>query len=490
MATPTDALNALVAHPDFGNLSNEEKFLLINKVRGTAEQPELSNFAEKLRSHGKMPPITTGPMPRSIPLPSRDEAVDFARPLVSGAVGDLAGGSALAAIPVTGGLSTLAAPAAYGGAYTLTDALMQYLKEKKPDSLGGALKEGATQAVTGKIINGLMQRLGAGGKAFLNADQPVIDQVTGRAKSIYDFSPTTSQALKSEGSPFLGSMSKLIENSNLTAKEKALDRSAGAGFSQALKLANTSEFARLDNGQMAFSRDPNKMLELVNKQLPTNVHPFQALKELDGVIADPIKLEKALAVGQTTGTDNVRKTLAGYQFSRMFNTATTDMQGNVTKLDPARLSEFNSPEMQASMKKLYNAPTRSAITQLFSNIANTQDKIDIVPSAKRFWLTRGGIGIGAGLVTGSLTGSAAAGIATTGLYLSANQLGKVLSNPTTARVMVALAGKEPLNMSEQAAGRLISRALQGEVIATINADGSKTPVKINKDGQMVPPDLE
>lgn len=414
-----------------------------------------------------------------------DTTIDVARPIVSGFAGDVAG-TAAAPIPIPG-----SSIGAYTGTYSVVDALLQYLKKDKPSSIGSALGEGAGQALSGKILSGLLNRVGAGAKALHLADQPAKDL------SLFSMEPTTSQALKGAGSTFLAGGSKLLEDLNTTAKEAALDNSAGKGFTAALRLANQSEFSRLDNGRINFSMNPNKMLEKVNSQLgPSGPNlfevspPFQTLKELDNIIQDPVKLEKVLSRAQANGvSSNVRKTLASYQFSQIFNRASVlPTDGRGMRLDPNEINKiWNDPEMQDSLKKLYNRPTRDAMDQLFKNITITQDKMGPSPSNVRYWLTRGGIGIAAGVITGSLSGNAAmSGIATSGVFITAGQLGKLLSNPTTARVMVALAGKEPLGISEQFAGKLIIRALQGSTVALINQDGSKTPAQIDKDGRLNP----
>src|SRR5689334_9172566 len=54
--------------------------------------------------------------------------VDYARPVASQVVGDAAATLAAPTAPFTAGAGPVAA---YGGAYSLTDALMQYLKTEK-----------------------------------------------------------------------------------------------------------------------------------------------------------------------------------------------------------------------------------------------------------------------------------------------------------------------------------------------------------------------
>jgi len=72
-----------------------------------------------------------------------------------------------------------------------------------------------------------------------------------------------------------------------------------------------------------------------------------------------------------------------------------------------------------------------------------------------------------------------------GAYLGAQQVGKMLTKPETARLLVALAGKEPLGYSDQFAAKVLTKALNGAMLGLIKSDGSVEPVRM-EDGKFVP----
>ena len=64
-------------------------------------------------------------------------------------------------------------------------------------------------------------------------------------------------------------------------------------------------------------------------------------------------------------------------------------------------------------------------------------------------------------------------------------VGKSLTNPKTARLMLALANNEALGVSDQYAARQLMQSLKDTTVNLVGADGSKTPVRI-QDGKLVP----
>jgi hypothetical protein len=244
------------------------------------------------------------------------------------------------------------------------------------------------------------------------------------------------------------------------------------------------------SGQM-FS--PPSVLPGETKYLPgglqagePNLNLTDSFDKVRSLLRDSTKLQSTLETAQSLGTgENLRKTLADFHFADVFNNAATrNAAGDVVRLDPTKINElWQNPEMQASMKKLYNAPTRAAMDQFFTNIVNTQDKLNIGSAYNRLRLVRQGVYIAGSVVMGTLSGRVGA---TSGIILSTQTLGALLRNPTTARVMVGLAGGGPLNMSEQFAGKLIVRALQGTTIAVVDDKGNKQPAQVGPDGQLLP----
>ncbi len=393
-----------------------------------------------------------------------DTGIDIARPFVA----NVAGGAAAALAAPTGPGAFVART----GAYSVVDALMQYLKEKKPDSPLDALGEGAKQSLLNSGMNKLLQLGGRTVGAIRNADQP----------EILNFSPTTSQALKATGTgnTLIRAGAKGLEDLALSSKQAALERTAGKGFVQALQTAR-------DNG-FNFSRNPNTMLSLIGQGDPS----LNSFNVVDKVIRDPDKLEQTLTTAQQYGVGaNLMKSLQGYQFMKMVNDASersvmatgAPITDGVVKIDPQKLDAvWTDPEMQDSLKKLYNSQQRADIKQFFQNVTNTQDKASYNPIARKFLMIHGGISLAAGLFTGHLTGGA---ITAASVSIPAEVVGTLLSKPSVARLMVNLAGGGPLGMSDSFAGRILVNALQGETIAIQDAQGQAHPGTL-KDGKFVP----
>lgn len=401
-----------------------------------------------------------------------DTLMNFIRPMVAGGASTAAGAFSGPAAPVTAPL-----------AYVATDALMQKLQSKPPTSIassalnlepGGVastLANTGEQFAAGKAFSGVLNAAGRAKKAWFD---PEYFGPIGR------HSPTTEQLANATGHTALGTFTKHVEDMNIVSKTAALDRAGGKGFTEALRTAK--------NAGLNFNRDPNVMLDMAR-----NDEPFlQSFAKLNQVIEDPAKLRGVLSAAQQNGVgDNLRKTLGGYKFMDIVDKASTrdlsknPFSNNVTRLDPEKLSEqWLEPKMQQSLKELYSSKQRGDIEQFFRNVIATQDKMDAAPFAKKFWLMSGGAAMGMGMLTGSLT-LAAKGAGAIGLFVSGEGLGRLLTNPKVARTIVAMAGNEPLGVSEQLASKMLSQALNGEMVALINQDGSKTP-GIIEDGTFKP----
>ena len=106
-----------------------------------------------------------------------------------------------------------------------------------------------------------------------------------------------------------------------------------------------------------------------------------------------------------------------------------------------------------------------------------QDKVNTGGIPQKLIRYADGFGLAYSLIHGNLEGVAAAG-GITGAYLTAQQVGKLLMNPKTARIMVNLAGGEPLGVADSYAGRAIANVLHGATIGLVNADGSRTPTEL------------
>jgi len=483
MADP-QVINNLAADPDFLKLSDSEQKAILGRVMGNSPVSQIGFEPKPVVPGGgslKDYQVNTKAGPRSH---LDDTIIDLLRPVLASAGAGAAGTLAAPSAPFTLGAGPVVAGA---GAYTGIDALLQHLKSQpstsltsqalglKPGSISSTLANTGEQYLGGKLLESGVGALARGGKALLSSDAP----------EIYKFLPTTSQAAENAGLNKTAAVAKTLEDFSISAKQKALDRSAGAGFTQALQTAKNLDFN--------FSRNPNTMLDLIRSDTPPG--SIESFNVLDKAISDPNKLQEVLTTAQTNGVgSNLKKSLQGYQFMKMFDDATTrslsegnPYNSNVIKIDPSSFDKtWLDPKMQDSLKTLYNSSQRADIEQFFKNVAATQDKVSAMPIAKKIWLMRGGAAIGSGLLSGSLTGSAEiGGLTTVGTYIGAQQLGKLLTNPKTARLVVAMAGGEPLGVSEQYASRALSQALNGSVVALINDKGDKVPVRV-QDGKYVP----
>ena len=236
--------------------------------------------------------------------PALNKAIDFIRPFV----GNAAGLASAAGV----GLLTKNPAAAFGAetqGYAGIDSLMQQLKtrDQAPASFTEGLAEGEKQALLNAVGNRIMGGLFRGGKAFFSADQP----------EIYNFKPTTAQALESFGYNRLATTAKFAEDFGATgSKSEALDRAGGAGFTQALNFANA-----INGKTFGINSDPVKLADKLREDLskgliegdswtanPLHVASQEALDTLKGgsnpfmkidqVLQDPDRLSKVLVAGQ------------------------------------------------------------------------------------------------------------------------------------------------------------------------------------------------
>lgn len=439
-------------------------------------QPLSSNG---IKLFGGAPPQTTGAITDSV----LNKAIDISRPFVGNAVGD-----------VTGALAAPLGPIASFGAetqgYSLVDSLMKMLKPDYAKNNNGyaenlldSEKDALVNAVGGRVMGALFR----GGNALFGK---------GPIPEIYKFAPTTSQVLEAHGFHALGTVAKFAEDFGASgAKAEALDRAGGQGFTQALKFSNAL------NGRQSFTNsDPVKLAGKIRETLEQGLYPNpgssptthlasqEALDTLSGgknpfakidtVIQDPDRLEKVLATGQINGVQGVKKDLQSYQFMRMVNDATTKDASGAIRIDPNKLSKaWSDPDMNTSFDTLYGkvgkGGIRDDITNFFKNIATTQDKMHSYPVAKQLRFLGAGFAIPTALITGNVTGAESALGTIAGLYIPTAVVGNLLTKPTTARILTAMAGGESLGASQKVAARVLTNALQGTSIALINSQGQK-----------------
>ena len=226
-----------------------------------------------------------------------------------------------------------------------------------------------------------------------------------------------------------------------------------------------------------------------------------AVPAIDAVIKDPKILRKAMLTGVITVpegqgsnftkikylTTNTRQDLAGYEFTQIVNNAKyIDKATGATLYDGHKLLEsLKDPNKQESYKMLWSAQNRADIEQFFTNASQVAQKDSTGMS--HYWLMRltsTGVGLSASLLAGMGTiPTATVGIVSGTIAL--NKVAKLLTNPSTARLIVAAAQGGPLNMPARVAGRAIANVLRNTPITLEYTDGNKVNVTLNSTGKFV-----
>lgn len=224
--------------------------------------------------------------------------------------------------------------------------------------------------------------------------------------------------------------------------------------------------------------------------------PLPAIKS---IVQDPMKLQRAINSGNikfpsgNIESNNIRGDLGAFALKDIFDNSQSNDPKNPrggSTINPQTLQDkWSDPSFAESKKLLFNAPQRADIDQFFKNIAFTQQKQSAIGSTlSKVFLVRAGLALAPSLLTGYLSGSAehAAGVA--GVELGAMGFAKLMTNPKTARFMVAAAGGQPLSASDQTVARSIVSALQGVTVSLRGNDGTEQKGSFDKDGKWVPGD--
>lgn len=418
-----------------------------------------------------------------------NKTLDFIRPWVG-----QASGGALAALATPGG--PLASGSADVAGYTTADMILQQLKTQPPgfqEGLSESTRDALINAVGGRILNGVVK----GGMVLRNTNVP----------EIYSLFPTTSQALEHHGWTSLATIPKAFEDlAAYKAKQAALDKSGGAGFSQWLDIAN-----RLSGKDRLSLQDPNYLKdEIIGKlkqgfnpnaqpgQFQSNLHyatadvmnavnggdnAFQVLRD---TLHDDKRLDKVLSVGQSVGPSNlnVRQDLQAFHFMDMLNDATTKKirlpnGGYTARIDPDVIQkEWFDPANEKMLNKLYGAGDKADIDAFLTRVMQTQDNPMAGGLAK--WKGKGILIGGAAGGLGTLLGSHIP-IAATGLYIPANLLGRAFTKTGVAKAMAGAVGAIP-TQGKQELGRTILSGIQGMRIALTDSGGNQHWGTISKSG--------
>lgn len=435
-----------------------------------------------------------------VPRPT-DSMIDFLRPIVAGAGASAAG--TMAAPTVIG-----SAPAAIG-TYALIDGILQKLRSEPDQSFASenlGLKPGsipATLANTGQQY--LLNK--AGEKIFTGAARVIKGFNSSDVPEIYKYGPTTSQAAASEGLGKTAKVAKFVEDTFAPgAKKEAQQASAALLDKEASNIGYKigHDFTREE------LRDPSQTFSAMSKEIPPeNIYtpvsfnktkspirveakgaPIEttyadSYKDLDKIITDSGKLQKMLTHAQESGGGtNLRSDVGAYKFMRIWQDAIKrdPIDPSKMKLDPQKLTDsLYDPEFQSSGKLLWNSKQRGDIEQFFKNVAYTQDKINAHPY---FRLGTNGMAF-TGNIMMALHGNLPGAAMGTTIQLGANGVGKLLTNPKVSRLLVSMAGGEPLGVSQEYAARAIVNALNGMTVAIANRDGSSTPGTV-REGRFEP----
>ena len=466
----------------------------------------------------------------------RNTSVDVVRNIAAPAAAIAGGTFAAPSASFTRGVGPIVAGTA---AYALTDAALKQLKSSKTSSVSDDLKNSALQGllneVGGRLIGGTIKA----GKAFNALGTP-------DPESLLNLSPTASQALASTGDhPILASITKFLEDhfaggSKAAAQANSAQLGIKGGMAIAAKeagrspstIANPNDMVKLITGEMvpAETQAAGKIVPRTADYQPIEIVPqknsfidrgtgvtpitqtrvtgpvqqvpipgaYEILPgvikktpfatdtaSLDALLRDDTKLQNALTKSQAAGLGiNVRQDLAGYRLARLQQSA-TNLSNGVQTIDPDKvLKGLSDPEMSASNKILFKGSNGLAkMQQFYKNLATTQD----TPGTSRILRYANTIGIPMSLmhsaISGNMAGVAAAG-GMVGMELSAAAIAKALTNPQSARLMLALANKEALGVSDQYAARMIAKAISGTTVNLVSQDGTKTPMQMGANGEL------
>lgn len=207
----------------------------------------------------------------------------------------------------------------------------------------------------------------------------------------------------------------------------------------------------------------------------------------DEILYDAKKMENLFAGGQVKyagkilSSANPKKDLQGYGFMKFIDDA-TDHAGGI--LDATSLRDsWNAYKVSDAAKKLYNNQQINDITNFFDKVQYVATPIGQKGASKYLTLRLGTAtaAFGGGLIS-AIAGGQMRGVQTAGAIVGGaigmHQLGKLMTNPDTARLMIAAVSGGPLNMAPAVASRLIAKALRGQPMTLETKDPNGNDIKI------------
>lgn len=203
--------------------------------------------------------------------------------------------------------------------------------------------------------------------------------------------------------------------------------------------------------------------------------------------------ELKLPDGTTVTASNKRSDMQSFVFGDLFNEAWKPLDANevsqgVTntgKLKAAWNDYANSPAGQ----KLYSVQQRQDIGDFINDASDVNTTTG--NRSKMFVLRGAGAGAflaaglaGAMLGGGTLSSGMMADAGLIGGAISLHEVGKLLTNPETARLLIAMQKGGPLGMSTQMAARFIGNALKNQPFTIQLQDGKTLNAKFGPDGKI------
>ncbi len=242
-----------------------------------------------------------------------------------------------------------------------------------------------------------------------------------------------------------------------------------SGAPQALESYNAARSAALTKQTLAEGGNLSDLVGKVQGSIPL----------IDKALSNPQQTQKLLNTSNLAGlpSTNMRQDLAGYRLQQIWSKADS---GSGTLNGEALVKEWNNPAFEATKDKLYSKPTQEQIGKFFDNVAKVSGT-GPQGSYGMARLTYQGIAIPAAFIMGSATGHGLLSFAAA--ELPPTVIGRLMSKPMVAQVMQRMVTNQPLEMSTQAAGRLIMGALNGSTVLLKSGDGKEVPAKV-RDGKI------
>jgi hypothetical protein len=384
------------------------------------------------------------------------------------------------------------------------------------------------QTMTGDVVNGPILPRGALEKAnqiiqshagdFLGPQQEEIPLIN-QAKKLIDstgakFDPQTGQLLSANPVGFEDAWNQKQAWDDYGGWQKA--RGDVTHTDQQFRGMTAALNDDIDNSIAKWQNDPNKLAAnawkqskaIVQERNSTFFTPGSSTKlgdvindadselpSLDAILNDPQKTQRALNSGnvkingQQITSENTRRDLQGYKLIQMRDNAYT-----VDPQDPNKMvfngqklaNQWSDPRFQQTKNILFNKTQQQDYSDLFKNIAITQD-----PQSKfgtymnKIQVAKAGFMLAPAILAGYTSGMERGG-EVLGLEVGMNALGRLMSNHDTARAFTAAVAGKPLEMSEQQFARKLVAGLQGTTLTLVSQGGKREQGQFDRDGQWVP----